>query len=516
MGLGKVLREFGVKIGLGFDKAAAEKANKEVTAMAKNMRSLAIEVSAAAAALGGMALISSRNSFALDTQSKQLGLTTTALQELEYAARVAAGVSREELGGALESLSKTMFEAQNNASEAGQAFVRLGVATTDELARGTLKADELLKRLAERFAKMPDGVAKTGLAASVGMERLLPLLNKGREGIAQLTGEAHELGVVLDESMIKKGVRFNQSLESIWTVLKNITYIVGGELITYLQPLAVEFQKWVVQNRKFIALGIAKAMRELGTYLTIVFKVVRALFGAVRTLVELMGGLEKVSRMVALAMGLFASFRLVSGVVTLIKNFKLIGVALGALLSPVGLISAALVALILIVQDLFADDSIIKEWLGAFKKEFPTAVRVMSGAFNTVKESVMGVYEAVSGIIAAFRELIKGTSSFGETATKVFSSFKTLAKATPLGRGISAAYEYLTGPSTQTAQPSVGATSNTTNAPTTNNMSATINVAVPPGMSAKQATEVVSSGVEDGFMSMLRNTRNQSIGGVAY
>lgn len=516
MALSSIIKEFGVRLGLDFNKAAADAADKKISEIAGNMRSLALEVSAVSASLLGFATLSARQSFALDTQSKQIGVTTDALQELAFAAQTAAGVSREELGGAMTQLSTTLFEAQNNSTEAGQALQRLGVVTSEELRLGVLKADVVIGRLADRFSKLPDGFAKTGLAASVGMERLLPLLNRGSKGVDELRGKARDLGVVMDKTMIQEGVKFHESLQSIWSVIKNVSFVIGNELIKWMQPVALEFQKWIVVNRKFLAQGLATALKQLGYYLGIVFKVARGLWMTFRELVIQAGGLERVGKVLATIFGVFAAIKLVGAVGGLVQSFFGLGKVLGLLLSPVGLISAALVALMLVVQDLFSDDSIIREWMDTFQDEFPQLaglaqdwVNVMVSGANLIAEGWRNIWSWIqpvkdflsSDVISNFMQKAEGLVGWlrgGGLGEKLFDMKERIFG--PAG-GITptAAMSAASGGSQQT-----------------NNLQAQVTVMVPPGMSATQASEVVSSGVEDGFTRMLRNTRNQWLGGVAY
>src|SRR5271170_2326609 len=127
MALGKTIREFGVKVSLLFDKSKVEDSKKSIEGVANGLKNIGIQVASAATALLGIASISSQNSRELEQNSAALGINVERLQELEYAAKVTAGVSREELGGALEGLSKTLYEARNNNVEAARTLIRMGV-----------------------------------------------------------------------------------------------------------------------------------------------------------------------------------------------------------------------------------------------------------------------------------------------------------------------------------------------------------------------------------------------------
>lgn len=520
MALGKIIREFGVKLSLVFDEKKIEKANKSMEEMGRGLKEIGLHVAEASAALFELANISGEHSRHLEENSEQLGINVERLQELGYAAKVAAGISQEELVGSLESVSKTLDEARRGSLESAQSLIRLGVPLSLITDRSK-RADQVMLVLADRFKNIQDPIAKSALAQQVfgaSGAKLLPLLNKGSQGIAAMGKEARSLGVIMDEGMIKEGAEFDRTLSRIWIVLKNITFVIGAELIKYLGPLVEQFQKFIVQNRKFLALGIAAVMKNLGKFLEIVFKTVRFLAERFKFLVSVMGGLERVTKLLAIAFGIFTAARLVGMVGTLVKSFQALATVFGVLDIEALAIGAALLALILVVQDLFSDDSIIKEWIGTFQEEFPNAFKLLQGIFDVVKASIMDTIAAFETLFGWIMKGIEAIEDFGGYLNKAFgladkfsSAFKGISDF--VGPKIGAVGDYLSA-SANHATPSSGAG----NSATSNNtkMQANITVQVPPGTSAKDATGIVSDGVQDGFDSMLRQTRNQAIGGVAY
>lgn len=491
MGLGKIIREFGVKVNLGFDAKAAKAAKASVTDLSNGMKSLGKELAAVSAAMFGTAAIAASHSKALQENSAQLGVNVEALQELEYAAKVTSGVGREELMGTLQGISQKLFEARNNNQEAAASFKQLGISVQD-IADPTMTADKLLVKMSQSLSKLPDGMYKTGLAAEVGLDNLLPLVNRGAEGIRALGAEGRALGAVLDASIIKRGAKFQETLNSIWTVVKNITYIVGDELIQYLQVAANEFLKWIAANKKFLAQGIAAVVKQLGIYLMIVLKTMKLVAQAAKALTNALGGVENVAKALSIAFGLFASFRILSMIGMMAKAVLGLKNAMMALNFQAALIGAAMIALVLVIQDLFSDDSIILEFFYKIPKLIEGVVESIKGMFTGVFDYVG---EHIKSVLGAFGG--KGLASMfsgGGDAIKNFMFNRENAQAiAPKASGAA-----------------------TTNNSAQNNMNATINVAIPPGTTAKQATDIVSKGVDEGFKGMMRNTRNQALGGVAY
>ena len=64
-----------------------------------------------------------------------------------------------------------------------------------------------LGEVADRFEKMPNGTEKTALAMQLfgrSGAQLLPVLNRGSAGLADLSKKADELGVTLDQAQVDK------------------------------------------------------------------------------------------------------------------------------------------------------------------------------------------------------------------------------------------------------------------------------------------------------------------------
>ena len=555
MALGETIREFGVKVSLLFDKSKVEDSKKAIEGVADGMKSVAVQVASAAGALLGIAGISSANSRSLELNSQQLGINVERLQELEYAAKVTAGVSREELTGALEGVSKTLFEARNNNVEAAQSLIRMGVPLS-MITNKSATADQVLMNLSERFKAMPDGMYKTALATQTfgaAGAKLIPLLNKGAQGIANMGKEGRSLGVILGSQTIKQGAEFDRQLTKIWLVLKNVTYVIGAELIKYLGPMVNEFQKFIVANRKFIALGIASVVKNLGVYLKIVFNVVKVLALQFRLLVNALGGVQKVSKGLAVAFGVITGAKMLSGIGTLISSFRVIGAILGIVSINALAIGAAFTAAFLIVKDWFSDDSMIKKWIAnvkatlpqlidTFKKDFPNLSKLMTGVFDISSAGVGDMVEMFKSMgtwiqtaataigeltdkIATFLHLkdalgdvSAGFSKLGNWASSLLPSVGAVesgvgkfgeylsSKAKAIGPKVASSQAYMA--QNSTVQPNMVNNANT-------NMHATINVSVPRGTDAGKAVDMVSGGVQKGFHAVLRQTRDQFLGGVA-
>jgi hypothetical protein len=126
--------------------------------------------------------------------------------------------------------------------------------------------EELLIQ-ADYFARLPDGPAKTAAA----MERfgksgadLIPILNKGRAGIAQLEAEARRLGVTVDNETAESVANANDEIDRLHLSIQGLANSMAGDLapalssvtraLTYLVTLFKEAGsiKWLADATKDI------------------------------------------------------------------------------------------------------------------------------------------------------------------------------------------------------------------------------------------------------------------------
>lgn len=153
------------------------------------------------------------NAARLHDVAQATGTTTAALSALEYAAKQ-SGLSTEQLDKGLEKMAKSALAAASAGRDGQSAYKTLGVSVTDAN-RQLRPTQDILVDLATKFRSMPDGPMKTALAIQIfgraGAE-LVPLLNRGKEGITGLMEEAKKLGLVIDDATAIAAKHFEESM----------------------------------------------------------------------------------------------------------------------------------------------------------------------------------------------------------------------------------------------------------------------------------------------------------------
>lgn len=141
----------------------------------------------------------------LSDMSKKFGVSAEELSQLSYVGKM-VGVELEDMGNGFKFLSKAISEAQEPTSDAALAFRLLGVNTKD--ASGNLKStNQVFDEVADAFSGLSDGANKTALALAIlgrAGANMLPMFEKGAQGIKETKAEAVALGIALNDVEIKR------------------------------------------------------------------------------------------------------------------------------------------------------------------------------------------------------------------------------------------------------------------------------------------------------------------------
>lgn len=149
----------------------------------------------------------------LSKLSQKTGITVEDLSALKLAGQL-ADVPIETLAKGVKTLSVNMASAAGGGQQAQNIFRTLGVSVqgTDGALRSV---DDVLGDVADKFAGYEDGAGKAALAQEVfgkAGSDLIPVLNQGRQGLADVRKEAEQLGVVFDKQLAEDAERFNDAL----------------------------------------------------------------------------------------------------------------------------------------------------------------------------------------------------------------------------------------------------------------------------------------------------------------
>lgn len=229
-------------------KSGLNDAERTVTAKADAMSASIAKIGAAFAALGVVSTLKNLTveainaADAFDEMSEKTGVSVEKLSSLAYAAKI-NGATVDDLGMAIRSLSNKMVESLDPSSQAAQMFSSLGVSAVG--ADGTLRnVDDVLSDLAGTFSSMEDGAAKSALSIDLfsraGLS-MIPVLNKGKDGLQELRIEAEKFGAVIGNDAAKQAALFNENIDRLNTLSTSLGKSIANALVPELNKLINEF-----------------------------------------------------------------------------------------------------------------------------------------------------------------------------------------------------------------------------------------------------------------------------------
>jgi hypothetical protein len=189
----------------------------------------------------------------IEDTAKKLHVTTDALQEYRYAV-FAAGGTQEGADQALEAFSVNLGKAQEGLKKSQRAFLALGF--TPAQIKSFTDVDGALKAVTERINQLQNNPQRDALIDQLGLTGMKPLILEGVSAMEELRVKAHEIGIVMDADLVKKGADANKQFE----VLSQVIDVQLKSAFVDLAPVLVTILTF--------AAGIAKEIANVVESLT--------------------------------------------------------------------------------------------------------------------------------------------------------------------------------------------------------------------------------------------------------
>ena len=250
-------------------------------------------VGVAGAAGFGLLVKSSLNATdSLAKTASKIGTTTEALSGLRYAADL-TGVSTQTMDMALQRFTRRTAEAAQGTGEAKDAILELGID-----ARQLVKVplDQRMLILADAFAKVDNEADKLRLAFKLFDSEGAALVNTlglGRDGLAEMLGEARALGVVMSSDAAAGVEDANDALTRLRFLFKGVTDQTVAALAPAIESLTTKFKDFLLEVTKSkggieaFAQSMAQSiLKSVGTVLTALQSMVNGVIGAFNSLIS--------------------------------------------------------------------------------------------------------------------------------------------------------------------------------------------------------------------------------------
>jgi hypothetical protein len=174
----------------------------------------------------------------LGKSAQTVGLSVEKLQEVQYALKLGAGLDSGEATAALTRFNDKLADLTNKTSDASRVMRDMGITVNDSV-------DEALAKMADRFANAPDGINKAAVATEIFgrnlAQKMIPFLNGGADGIADLIKELHQLGGTYDSDVAKQAGDFNDNLTKLAQHSKDLGVTITKDLLPPLVELSGKF-----------------------------------------------------------------------------------------------------------------------------------------------------------------------------------------------------------------------------------------------------------------------------------
>ena len=178
----------------------------------------------------------------IEHAAQKTGMSAQSLQGLGFAARM-SDVDFRSLSIGLTHLSRAMLQTQQGSLQSASAFRSVGLSARQ---LRSMSLDEVLAKVADRFHATRDGATKTALAMQLfgrsGAE-LIPLLDRGSEGIDALKAKAKQLGIVMSDEAVRQSAEFADRLKEISAQGQAVTRNLMGELMPAMNRIVDAFLK---------------------------------------------------------------------------------------------------------------------------------------------------------------------------------------------------------------------------------------------------------------------------------
>ena len=415
---------------LFFRRSLTNVTNK-VTDAAKK---LALPLTAAASAVG-FSLSQMMSKFldtgdAIDKASMRLGIGVDKLQSLQYAAKM-SGSSAEDMNQALGKLNENIAKAAAGKNkEIASLFDKLGISLRD--AKGNLRtAADVLPEFADAIQRNTNSSVRARMAIAAfgdAGQKLIPMLQDGSKGLADMEKRAHDLGLTMSQDDVKAAASLGDKFTDLGSVFDSFGNTISAKLAPVLGPLIDDLTEFLAKNKDAFAGRLSEAVSKLADSLKKVdfeklANEAMDCFHAIGELYDKLGGFDTIMKAFAgfmVGKAVISIGQFVGSLITLGRSFwalipiiRAVGMAfianpIGAVITGIALGAALIISNWDKVGPFFTQcwNSITAIFTGAIK----TIENVISGWIDGIKTLWIGLFNGdMTKIVEGFFKIFEGS-----------------------------------------------------------------------------------------------------------
>jgi len=176
--------------------------------------------------------------------AQKVGASVEDISALSYSAEL-SDVSIQQLETALVRLNKTLGSSDTAADKVRAVLSALDIAGGNTY--------DVIGQLADRFAVMEDGAAKTAAATAIfgrSGAALIPMLNGGSRAIAENREELEALGAMMTADLAKASEQVNDDMTRLQTAMKGIGIQIAQTAVPALADMTQGMVAWLATGNR--------------------------------------------------------------------------------------------------------------------------------------------------------------------------------------------------------------------------------------------------------------------------
>jgi len=386
----------------------------KVTDVGRKLQPLSAAAAGLVAGMVGLGLNAAKSADDLNTLAKQTGLSTDSLQKMQYASDL-VDVSLDSITGAVTKMKKNM-------AGTGEPFEKLGVAVTDST--GHMRdAESVFYDTIQALSQIPNETERDQLAMEIfgkSADELAGIIDDGGAALKEYGAEAEQLGLIMSGETLTALNEVNDTVDKSKAQLKAAAGELGATIATGLAP--------VIEKITGIVQQLVEWMQRLTPEQTNTIITIGLVVAAIAPLLMVLGSLA-------------------SGIGAILTLAPMIVSAFTFLLSPVGLVIAAIAALIAIGVLLYQNwdeikakaieiwNNIVEGWnnfkenlANAFQEFGEAARQSFQQTWENVKSATLNAWESIKSSVTSkvqgMRDAV--TNAFNSVRDRVRSVIDTL------------------------------------------------------------------------------------------
>ena len=345
--------------------------------------------------------------------SLQTGLATNDLQAWKLEAQL-SGANAGDFTTGLRKLSRELATGVDETGQQSKLFKELKISAKNAEG-GTRDLAEVLPEIAEKFKGLTNGAQKSALAQQLfgrAGTRLVPLLSKGAEGIAEMKKQFEDLGGGFSEDAIDRAKEYDDSLTKLQfsflgfkSLLATGVFPALSDIVGVITKASVGATGWLKETtllgngvKTLAAILTGKLLVALAPFLLPGLKFV-AIFLAVDDLIAFLQGKSSV-------IGLLLNSWFGNGTATVVRNWcnDAAGAIKGTFIGALDLLKLA-----------FVDTDAAQD---AVWKHFTQATNPVVDALDSIFAKIKLIYDAFTD----WDTLTQGVKELGDAVARPFES----------------------------------------------------------------------------------------------